>query len=95
MKIVLCTGGFDPLHSGHIAYFEAAKKLGQLIAAHKMTLVYGGAKVGLMGCVAKEVKTNGGKVIGVLPEMLKILGLGSAFFIASILLFRRSISVSK
>lgn len=27
-KIVLCTGGFDPLHSGHLAYFEAAKKLG-------------------------------------------------------------------
>lgn len=32
MKIVLITGGFDPLHSGHIAYFEEAKKLGdQLI----------------------------------------------------------------
>jgi len=28
MKIVLITGGFDPLHSGHIAYFKAAKKLG-------------------------------------------------------------------
>jgi cytidyltransferase-like protein len=28
MKIVIVTGGFDPLHSGHIAYFEAAKKLG-------------------------------------------------------------------
>ena len=28
MKIVLCTGGFDPIHSGHIAYFKAAKKLG-------------------------------------------------------------------
>jgi len=28
MKIVLCTGGYDPIHSGHIAYFEAAKKLG-------------------------------------------------------------------
>ena len=27
-KIVLVTGGFDPLHSGHIAYLEAAKKLG-------------------------------------------------------------------
>lgn len=26
--IVLVTGGFDPLHSGHIAYFEAAAKLG-------------------------------------------------------------------
>ncbi len=32
MKIVLITGGFDPLHSGHIKYFEEAKKLGdQLI----------------------------------------------------------------
>ena len=28
MTIVLVTGGFDPLHSGHIAYFVAAKKLG-------------------------------------------------------------------
>jgi cytidyltransferase-like protein len=28
MKIVLTTGGFDPLHSGHIAYFKAAKALG-------------------------------------------------------------------
>lgn len=27
-KIVLVTGGFDPLHSGHIAYFKAAKTLG-------------------------------------------------------------------
>ena len=31
MKIVLVTGGFDPLHSGHIAYFEAAKKLGDVL----------------------------------------------------------------
>jgi cytidyltransferase-like protein len=28
MKVVLVTGGFDPLHSGHISYFEEAKKLG-------------------------------------------------------------------
>ena len=27
-KVVLVTGGFDPLHSGHIAYFKEAKKLG-------------------------------------------------------------------
>ena len=26
--IVIVTGGFDPIHSGHIAYFEDAKKLG-------------------------------------------------------------------
>jgi len=31
VKIVLVTGGFDPLHSGHIEYFEAAKKLGDIL----------------------------------------------------------------
>lgn len=31
MKIVICTGGFDPIHSGHIAYLEAAKKLGDML----------------------------------------------------------------
>jgi cytidyltransferase-like protein len=30
-KIVLVTGGFDPLHSGHIAYFDQAKKLGDIL----------------------------------------------------------------
>jgi len=30
-KVVLVTGGFDPLHSGHIAYFKAAKTLGDIL----------------------------------------------------------------
>jgi len=30
-KIVLCTGGFDPIHSGHIAYLQAAKKHGDIL----------------------------------------------------------------
>ncbi len=30
-KIVLVTGGFDPIHSGHIAYFNAAKALGDVL----------------------------------------------------------------
>jgi cytidyltransferase-like protein len=30
-KIVLVTGGFDPLHSGHIAYLKEAKKLGDIL----------------------------------------------------------------
>lgn len=28
MKIVVCTGGFDPIHSGHLSYLNAARKLG-------------------------------------------------------------------
>lgn len=30
-KIVLITGGFDPIHSGHISYIQAAKELGDLL----------------------------------------------------------------
>tara|TARA_B100001173_G_C15848413_1_gene487654 strand:+ start:43 stop:819 length:777 start_codon:yes stop_codon:yes gene_type:complete len=34
MKVIIVSGGFDPLHSGHIAYFEAAKDYGdKLIVA--------------------------------------------------------------
>tara|TARA_B100000900_G_C20593552_1_gene722481 strand:+ start:2465 stop:2893 length:429 start_codon:yes stop_codon:yes gene_type:complete len=33
-KIVVVSGGFDPLHSGHIEYFKSAKKFGdKLIVA--------------------------------------------------------------
>lgn len=30
-KIVLVTGGFDPLHSGHISYFKSARTLGDML----------------------------------------------------------------
>ena len=30
-KIVLVTGGFDPIHSGHIEYFNAARALGDML----------------------------------------------------------------
>jgi D-beta-D-heptose 7-phosphate kinase/D-beta-D-heptose 1-phosphate adenosyltransferase len=30
-KIVLITGGFDPVHSGHLAYIQAAKALGETL----------------------------------------------------------------
>lgn len=34
MKVIVVSGGFDPLHSGHIEYFNSAKKLGdRLIVA--------------------------------------------------------------
>lgn len=31
MKIILVTGGFDPVHSGHIRYFKAARALGDML----------------------------------------------------------------
>ena len=29
MKIVVVSGGFDPIHSGHIEYFKSAKEYGE------------------------------------------------------------------
>jgi uncharacterized protein (TIGR00730 family) len=52
-------------------YMEAASALGALMAAQKLTLVYGGGKVGLMGMVARAVHANGGRVIGVIPHYLR------------------------
>ena len=31
LKVVLATGGFDPIHRGHIAYLRAAKQLGDIL----------------------------------------------------------------
>ena len=45
-------------------------ELGQLMAKQSVTLVYGGGNVGLMGIIADEVMNNGGKVVGVIPQVL-------------------------
>lgn len=53
------------------AYAEAAIATGKLLAARGIGLVYGGAKVGLMGAVANAALVGGGEVIGVIPEKLQ------------------------
>ncbi len=53
------------------AYVETAKELGRTLAAQGTTLVYGGAKNGLMGVLATAVVAAGGKAVGVLPGFLK------------------------
>lgn len=52
-------------------YKECATLLGKELAARNLTLIYGGATVGLMGAVADSVMQAGGRVIGVLPHFLK------------------------
>lgn len=52
----------------------AAKTLGKAIVAAGYGLVYGGAKVGLMGCLANSVLEAGGEVQGVVTQDIQKLG---------------------
>lgn len=51
-------------------YAAAARELGGLLASEGIGLVYGGAKVGLMGIVADAALAAGGEVSGVIPESM-------------------------
>jgi len=53
------------------AYREAAIRLGRELAKRHITLVYGGARIGLMGAVADAVLERGGRAVGVLPRFLR------------------------
>lgn len=55
-------------------YFESARKIGEWMGETGKTLIYGGANLGLMECVARAVKESGGKVIGVVPTKLEEKG---------------------
>ena len=58
---------------GNDAYIVSqAYQLGVEFAKHDITLVYGAAKIGIMGQVAKGIMDNEGKTIGVIPEFLKM-----------------------
>ena len=52
-------------------YRSEAERLGKALAEQSIKLIYGGAKVGLMGVVANAVLEAGGEVIGVLPRFLR------------------------
>ena len=55
-----------------VKYEESARALGKWIGKNGHTLVYGGASKGLMGTLSKAVLEEGGKVIGVLPDVPRI-----------------------
>lgn len=51
-------------------YGAEARRLGALLAARGVRLVYGGGRVGLMGEVADAVLAAGGQAVGVIPQAL-------------------------
>lgn len=52
-------------------YHQEAAKLGTFIGRRQYTLVYGGSNKGLMESLAKEVNSEGGYVIGILPSEME------------------------
>ena len=56
--------GHNPL------YRDEAERLGRLLAARGIELVYGAGNIGLMGAVADACLAAGGTVIGIIPEAL-------------------------
>lgn len=63
IKSVAVYCGHQP---GNNPEFERdAKKIGEILARNKITLIFGGGNVGLMGAVASAALENGGRVLGI------------------------------
>lgn len=60
------------------AYAAAANAFGALLARERITLVWGGGNVGLMGEISNAVLDAGGRAVGVIPAALARLELAHA-----------------
>lgn len=49
-------------------YLQSARAMGEALADHGMTVVFGGGRTGMMGALADAALARGGKVIGVTPR---------------------------
>ena len=58
-------GAVDP------RYRQAARELGEALAAAGIELVFGGGRIGLMGIAADAALAGGGRVVGIMPERLR------------------------
>ncbi|PHR14628.1 MAG: TIGR00730 family Rossman fold protein [Aequorivita sp.] len=67
-KICVFCGSSD---GNDLAITDTAIRLGEIFAERNITLVYGAAKIGVMGTIAKSVLDNNGNVIGIIPNFLK------------------------
>jgi uncharacterized protein (TIGR00730 family) len=52
-------------------YVAAAQELGQALGERRIRLIYGGARIGIMGEVADATMRHGGEVVGIIPEHLQ------------------------
>jgi uncharacterized protein (TIGR00730 family) len=51
-------------------YFQAATRLGELLAQNRMSLISGGGRHGLMKTIEDTVLQNGGNAIGIIPHFM-------------------------
>ena len=54
----------------HPSFENEAKAIGALLADMGIQMVYGGGNKGLMGAVANSCLEKGGKVVGIIPQLL-------------------------
>lgn len=52
-------------------FFKRTEELGRWLAKEGHSLVYGGSNSGLMECVARAVKAEGGQTIGMIPQIIE------------------------
>ena len=57
-------------HGKNPLYTEHAESLGKLMAEKNVSLIYGGGNVGIMAVIADSVMSHGGKVVGIIPQVL-------------------------
>lgn len=74
LSIAIFCSAAQNLASSH---YEQTKLLGRWIGEQRWRLVYGGASLGLMECVARATKEAGGIVAGVIPDKLVERGIVS------------------
>ena len=51
-------------------YYNLADKIGKFLSDKKISIIYGGGKVGMMGKLSHSAINSGGKVIGIIPKFL-------------------------
>src|SRR5579862_716679 len=62
--------------TAHPEYREAAFRLGEALAEHSITVIYGGGGKGSMGALADGALSRGGRVVGILPRFMAELEWG-------------------